>query len=209
MTTVFQTLLKEPQIKVDVATLAPDERMAVERIAVNGTVGVTRRNSAGNFTSVFYILGDEKRAAERFVEENYEQLQKLDFSRRNPISTSVDRDVYDWILHALGERELEVYETVVVERRQNGVIWCIGRATYEQTPMRRYTESGSGSAKVENKTLRELYDAAANPVTESAIEADQATRGDSRIILDVFRQSSAFDCRPVTIGTELAVRKRY
>lgn len=208
MSTVFEALCNEPQTEIDLAQLSPDERIVVDQIQINGTAGVTRSQPGGTFTGVYYIIGDEKRAAERFVHENHQKLVALDFSRRNPISTSVDRTVYDWILHALGERELEIHDTVVIERRTDETIWCIGRHTFEETPMRRYTESGSGSAKIEDKTLRELYDAAANPITESEIAADQSTRGDSRIILDVFRQSPAFDCQPIAIGNELAVRKR-
>ena len=207
MTTVFETLRNEPQTEIDLGQLSPDERIVVNRIQINGTVGITRSEPGGGFTGVFYIVGDEKRAAERFVDENTETLKKLDFSRRNPISTSVDRDVYDWILHALGERELEVYDTVVIERRPDETVWCIGRQTFDETPMRRYTESGTGSAKLDGVSLEALYESSGEQITESTLEAESAVRGDVRVILDAFRQSTAFECRPTTVDGELAVTK--
>ena len=207
MTSVFETLRNAPQTEIDLGQLSPDERMVVDTIQINGTVGVTRSETSGNFTGVFYIVGDEKRAAERFVEQNRSTLEAIDFSRRNPISTSVDRDVYDWILHALGERELEMYDTVVIERRPDETVWCIGRQTFDETPMRRYTESGTGSAKLDGVSLVSLYESFGQQITESTLEAESAVRGDVRVILDAFRQSTTFECRPTTVDGELAVTK--
>jgi len=207
MSTGFETLCDEPQTEIDLGQLSPDERMVVDQIQVNGTTGVTRSESGGSFTGVFYIIGDEKRAAERFVDENHEKLEALDFSRRNPISTSVDRTVYDWILHALGERELEIYDTVIIEQRRNGAVWCIGRQTFEETPMRRYTEAGTGSAKIEGVVLEELFESFGDVITESTLNAEPAVTGDVRVVLDAFRQSTACECRPTTVDSELAVRK--
>jgi len=207
MTSVFETLREAPQTEIDLGQLLPDERMIVDKIQINGTVGVTRGGASGDFTGVFYVVGDEKQAAEQFVEHNISKLETIDFSRRNPISTSVDRDVYDWILHALGERELEVYDTVVIERRPDETVWCIGRQTFEETPMRRYTESGSGSAKIDAMSLEALYESFGHQITESTLEAESPVRGDVRVILDAFRQSTAFECRPTTVDGELAVTK--
>ena len=207
MSTVFETLCDEPQTEIDLGQLSPDERMVVERIQINGTVGVTSSDTSGNFTGVFYVVGDEKRAAERFVEQNSTMLEEIDFSRRNPISTSVDRDIYDWILHALGERELEMYETVIIERRPDETVWCVGRQTFEETPMRRYTESGTGSAKLDGVSLERLYESFGHRITESTLEAESAVRGDVRVVLDAFRQSTAFECRPTTVDDELAITK--
>ena len=207
MSTVFETLCDEPQTEIDLGQLSPDERMVVDRIQINGTVGVSSSDTHGNFTGVFYIVGDEKRAAERFVEQNSTMLEEIDFSRRNPVSTSVDRDVYDWILHALGERELEVYDTVVIERRADGTTWCLGRQTFEETPMRRYTESGTGSAKLDGVSLEALYESFGHQITESTLTVESAVRGDVRMVLDAFRQSTAFECRPTTVDGELAITK--
>ncbi|WP_253736265.1 hypothetical protein [Halohasta salina] len=204
MTAVFDALRTGPQTEIDIALLDPDERMVVRRIRIDGSVGSTPNVPVGRFTGVFYVVGDERRAAERFVEENRDALSDLDFSSRNPISTSVDRDLYDWILHALGERELEVHETVVIERRDD-VIWCLGRRTFEETPMRRYSVGGSGSAKIEDVDLAELYDSFDGPLTESTLAAEPSVSGDTRVVLDAFRQSPAFDCRPTTVDGELAI----
>jgi len=128
MTACFEQLEAEPQTEIDIGQLTTDERMVLRQIQINGTVGVTASNSVGGFTGVYYLAGDEQAAAERFVAEN-PALQEIDFSTRNPISTSVDRAIYDWILHFLGERELEKHETVVIEHRSDGTVWCVGRRT--------------------------------------------------------------------------------
>lgn len=207
MTSEFDRLQTEPQTKIDIGQLAADERMVVAQIQIKGTVGVTASDSVGNFTGVYYLAGDERAAAERFVVENRAALDAVDFSTRNPISTSVDREVYDWILHFLGERELERYETVVIERRPDGTIWCLGRQRYEETPMRRYTESGTGSARIDELTLADLYAAFEGMITESALVAHPAISGDVREVLDAFRQSPEFGCVPTTVDGELAVEK--
>ncbi len=206
MTASFEALQKGPQTGVDIGLLAPDERLLVRKIQIRGTAGVSKHLSVGQFTPVFYIVGDEKRAAAVFVDQNRPALESLDFSTRNLISTSVDRTVYDWILHALGERTLERYETVIIERRDE-VIWCIGRQTFEETPLRRYTEAGSGSARIENQTLTSLYESQSAVITPTTLSEESTVDGDLREILDAFRQAPQFECVPTTVDGELAVRK--
>jgi len=208
MTACFEQLEAEPQTEIDIGQLTADERMVLGQIQINGTVGVTASESVGGFTGVYYLMGDEQAAAERFVAENRVALQEVDFSTRNPISTSVDRELYDWILHFLGERELERYETVIIERRPDGTVWCIGRRTFEEQPMRRYTESDTGSARIDESGLTGLYESCGQLITESTLNADQQVAGDVREVLDAFRQSPAFQCEPTTADGELAIKKR-
>ena len=207
MTACFDRLKAEPQTEIDIGQLTADERMLLGQIQINGTVGVTASESVGGFSGVYYLTGDEQAAAERFVAENRAALQKVDFSTRNPISTSVDRELYDWILHFLGERELERYATVVVERRPDGTVWCIGRRTFEEQPMRRYTESDTGSARIDASGLTGLYESCGQLITESTLNAEPQVAGDVREVLDAFRHSPAFKCEPTTVDGELAVRK--
>lgn len=209
MTRPFERLQESPQTEVDTGQLAVDERMVLKRIQINGTVGVTASESVGSFTGIYYIEGDEQTAAELFVDENLEALSQLNFSRRNPISTSVDRLVYDWILHFLGERELEKYDTVVIERRSDGTVWCLGRRTFDETPMRRYTESDTGSARIDEGGLFGLYESSAEVITESTLRAKPEVAGDVREILDAFRQSPEFACEPTTVDDELAIKKTF
>jgi len=207
MTAEFDRLQTGPQTDVNIGQLAPEERVLVRKIQINGTSGATKQTSVGQFIPVFYLMGEKKRAAERFVELNRAELSQLDFSTRNLISTSVDREIYDWILHALGERELTKYETVVVERRSDGTTWCIGRLTFEEAPMRRYSSAESASARIDNLSLETLYDDCDEIITVSALREHPAVRGDCREVLDVFRQSPTFDCVPTTVDGELAIRK--
>ena len=208
MTSCFDQLQAEPRTDIDIGQLSADERILVRQIQINGTTGVTASKSVGGFTGVFYIAGDERAAAERFVTENCEALDQVDFSRRNQISTSVDRAIYDWILHFLGERTLEKHETVVIERRPDGTVWCLGRQTYEETPLRRYTESDTGSARIDEGGLAGLYESCGELITESTLRAEPVVAGDVREILDAFRQSTEFSCAPTTVDGELAVQKQ-
>ena len=208
MTRPYDQLKETPQTDVDIAQMAADERILVRQIQIRGTVGVTGTNSVGGFTGVHYLAGDEQAAAKLFVEKNEEALSAVDFSRRNSISTSVDRLVYDWILHYLSERKLEKYETVVIERRSDGTVWCLGRQTFEETPMRRYTESGSGSARIDEGGLIGLYESCGELITESELRAKPMVAGDAREILDAFRQSPEFVCEPTVVDGELAVQKQ-
>ena len=207
MTACFDRLKAEPQTEIDIGQLTAGERMLVGQIQINGTVGVTASESVGGFTGVYYLTGDEQAAAERFVVENRVALQEVDFSTRNPISTSVDREIYDWILHFLGERELEKYETVIIERRPDGTVWCIGRRTFEEQPMRRYTESATGSARIDEGGLSGVSESFGQLITESTLDAKQQVAGDVREVLDAFRQSPDFPCEPTTVDGELAIKK--
>ena len=107
----------------------------------------------------------------------------------------------------MGERERELYETVVIERRPDGTVWCLGRQTDEEQPMRRYTESGSGSARIDGTALTALYESFEGVITDSAVAAHPAVSGDAREVLDMFWQSPAFGCVPTTVDGELAVEK--
>ena len=204
MTKYFDTLQDEPQVRPRVGQLSPEERMTTRSIRIPTGDSV----STGRFAGVAYVLGDERRAAEVFAEENREGLEAVDFSRQNLISRNVDREVYDWILHELGERELEKYDTVVIERRSDDdVIWCISRREYEENPTRRYSTGSEGSARVADYSLAELYDEFGSTISEQDLTSHPSAAGDVRQILDAFRVSDAFDCQPISLGDQLAVEK--
>lgn len=215
MTTPFDQLQAEPQTDVDLGQLAPEERGVVRRIKIQGTSGHAPATETGGFTTVFYVVGDERAAAERFVAENEAELESLVAEGRltdaghNDVSTSVDREVFDWILHALGLRRLQTFETVVIEwRPEEDVTWCISRRLYEDQPSRRYSVGSSGSARV-GGSLSDLYAEVAEPggsVTESDLEDSPIVAGDVRQVLDAFRQAERFAASPTSIDGELAVR---
>jgi len=203
MTEYFEAIKEEPQPRPRLNRLEPDERMQVRSIRT--TTGYNASES--NFIGVVYLPEDKRRAAEIFAEINQDYLEEVDFSGKNVISSNTDREVYDWILHALGERPIEKYETVVVERRPNeNVTWCISRKAYEERPMRRYSVSGR-SAKLTDCSLAELYDRLESPITEADLEDEEAATGDIRQILDAFRVSEDFDCEPTAVDEQLAIEK--
>ena len=204
MTSYFDAIQDKPQLRPRIGQLAPEERMMVRSITIPTGDSVSK----GRFAGVAYVLGDERRAAEVFVEENRDGLEAVDFSRQNLLSRNVDREVYDWILHELGERELEKYDTVVIERRpDDDVMWCISRRGYEENPTRRYSTGTEGSARVADYSLAELYDEFGTTISEDDLSSHASAAGDVRQILDAFRVSDAFDCHPISLGDQLAVEK--
>jgi len=208
MTQYFEEIKESPKPKPQLGMLSADERMVARRIRIRGAVNQTKDVSVGTIVGVAYVIGDEKRAAEVFVETNRDKLEQLDYTRKNLISTSVDRELYDWILHYLGERDLEKYDSVVIERRLNEaepLTWCVGRRAFEETPMRRYNTGNSGC--VRGRTLEDLYDEFEHVITASDLKTHSAVDGDVREILDAFRQADRFDCEPVTVDGDLAVEK--
>jgi len=203
MTEYFKAIKEEPQVRPRLAKLSPDERMNVRSIRI----ATGKKVSRSNFVGVVYLLGDEKQAAEVFVEANRDDLEAVDFSGKNVISSNTDREIYDWILHALGEREIEKYETVVIERRPGeDVTWCIGRKAYEEHPVRRYS-AGRGSAKLTDGSLADLYESIESPITEADLADDDTATGSIRQILDAFRVSDDFECEPTTVDEQLAIKK--
>jgi len=209
MTNAYQRLLEGPQTGITRSQLNFDERRELRTIQVRGTTGLVQTNNPGKFTSVYYLVGDERAAARRFVDVNEPLLEQVDFSARNMLQTSLPREMYDLILDATGYRELETYPTVVVETRRDGSQWLIDRDRYETQVDRRYTTSELGSARVpDTVSLSDLYLAQDETITETQLRRT-AILGDVRQVLDYFRVDEAFNCDPVsTEAGELAVRKR-
>ncbi|WP_265109612.1 hypothetical protein [Halosolutus halophilus] len=156
---------------------------------------------------MYYLTGDERAAAEVFVEENRNALEGIDFSSRNLIQSAAPREVYDWILHYLGERELHKCETVVYEQRKSGIHWVIDRDHFEQFPNRRYS-IGEQGARLDDISIRELYESLSDEIVESELEDHDAINGDVRYILEYYRIADEFACDPVTVDEEMAIRKR-
>lgn len=207
MTKLFESLQNEPQPKINRGDLNFDERSKLRVIKIVGNSGRSA-GSPGIFTNIYYIEGDEKRAAERFVEENEEQLQKMDFSKnRNPIQANVCREIYDWILHFFGERQIRKFDTVVIEKRSDGTIWVLDREHFKKDTERRYTVSDQVAAQIEGETLRSIYEQCGETISESDLRDIDAITGHVQVVLDAYRSASEFDCEPIRIGRELAVQK--
>lgn len=208
MTSDYEQLQEGPQTDIDVGSLNLEERSKVRRITVRATPGRGQKNSAGRVESVYYLDGDIKEAAAYFVEVNAEQLSDIDFSGRNIIQSNVSQRVYDWILHAMGERRLEKYETVVRERRPDGSEWIIDRAKYEDHPNRRYTMNETGSVYIPPEVdSEEVYKHADSKIVTTSDLHDSPACGDVRQLLDYFRSSPDFDCIGITYDDELAIQK--
>lgn len=213
MTKFYDRLQEGPQTDVDRAQLSLKERAELRTLRVRSSRGGPV-NIPDRFTDVYYLQGDERRAAKRFVEENRKQLEMVDFSGPNFVAASLSREMYDWVLHFLGERELRKYSNVIYERRRDGTEWVIDREHFERFPDRRYTRSKEPSVRIDPAySIHEVYDELGDPIRESDLRKHPAVSGEVRCLLEYFRVAGAYDCAPVTITkddglrTELAVEK--
>ena len=62
MTNAYQRLLEGPQTGITRSQLNFDERRELRTIQVRGTTGLVQTNNPGKFTSVYYLVGDERAA---------------------------------------------------------------------------------------------------------------------------------------------------
>ena len=209
MTEAFEEVRQRPQTGYTRDDFSYDERSDLEWIRISRSTDSFTTQTSGWFSSVVYVVGDEKRAAEVFVEENHEYLEEIDFSQQNLIKSCVSQVVYDWILDAMGERELRKYETVVYERRRDGTEWFVERDQYERRPNRRYSVGSKETAKiVPEDTAQEIYDRLGDVITASELNGIKTVEGDGRQVLDYYRLAGGYDCVPTSVDGELAIEKR-
>ena len=205
MTTQYERLRERPQTGVEISRLNFDERRELRKIQVRQTSD--QSNPPRAFTTIYYLEGKERAAAKVFVEENRDALERIDFSLRDPIQQAVPRDVYDWILHFLGERKLRKYESVVHERRHDSTHWLIDRQVFETHPTRRYTTSEGDATRVIDSP-ESVYDDLGPLITERDLRDHGAVAGAVEYLLEYYRVAGPFACIPETIDGELAVRKQ-
>ena len=206
VTSLYERLQEEPRTDADPSQLNLEERQEFRKIQVRRTSDQTNPGRA--FTTVYYLAGQERAAAEKFVAENREALEEIDFSARDPIQQAVPREVYDWILHFLGERKLRKYTSVVYERRRDGTQWLIDRTVFEENPMRRYTTNEGNAAQVTGIDVEDLYGDFGDTITESDLRAHDAVAGAVEYLLEYYRVAGLFDCEPVSEDGEMAIQKR-
>lgn len=202
----YDRLTESPQTGINRNALSMEERMQVQYLRVN------RRSDRppaydGRFTTVYYLDGDERMAAKKFVEENRAQLEAIDFSHPDPVQRAVPREVYDWILHFLGERKLRKYQNLVYEQRRSGVEWVIDRDHFEAYPNDRYRPA-STAAVAKSVPLESVYRDLGVVITETDLENHDAIEGSETNVLEYYRVAGPFDCEPVISDGTLAVRKR-
>ena len=209
MTRLYDQLAERPRTAINHSSLNPTERAELRRIKVTQSTDITNTGGSDRFTTVYYLDGDEQQAAAVFVAKNEAQLEGIDFGSKNAVQQTVDREVYDWILHALGEHELEKYESVVRETRPDeAVTWVIDSDHYERYPMPRYSIGETPTVRIDHHSLDALYEGFDEVITASDLEAHSAIEGDVRYILEYYRVADGSTCDPVSHDGEMAVRKR-
>lgn len=206
MTDLYDRLTESPQTSIIKSNLSFDERAELRQLRV------TRRSDVsptydGSFTTIYYLEGDDRAAARAFVDENQAQLEAIDFSNPDPIQSSLSRDLYDLVLHELGERELRKYRTVVYERRRDGTEWVIDREHFEQHPENRYAPDTTAARIGPSTTTEEIYDEFDDEITRIDLIEHDAVEGSERCLLEYYRVAGPFDCAPTTIGGQMALEK--
>lgn len=209
VTRLYDHLAERPRTAITHSTLNPAERAELRRIKVTQSTDATNTGGSGRFTTVYYLAGDDQRAAAVFAKENATQLEGIDFDKKNVVQQALERDVYDWVLDALGERDLVKYDSVVRETRPaDEVTWVIDRDHYEQYPMRRYSIGETPSVRLDRRSLADLYDSFADVISAPDLEAQAALAGDVRYVLEYYRVADDFPCEPISHDGEMAIRKR-
>lgn len=186
-----ERLIDGPATGINMGALPFDIRSLARKIEVHGTPGKSRSNSAGQFTNVVYLEGDERAAAALFAEENAELLEKVDFSKSNIVQTSTDRPIYDLILDALGERKLEWCDDLVVEERRGGTTWIFRTEVYIDRGGQRYRIQNSGVARVD-RPLDELYADLEPTITPSTLR-DAGVEGEISLLFEYYRQDERYE----------------
>lgn len=95
----LQTLRQEPSIASEfdgLQSLSPNKRQFVERLDVTGVQGSTKRSP--EVRSVYYLVGDERRAIRRFIEENEEFVASAMATKSNKLSAEWDDFRYQLLL---------------------------------------------------------------------------------------------------------------
>lgn len=205
VTEQYERLTESPQTDIHRADLSLEERAELRHLRVTRQVN-TGSPYTGRFTSVFYLEGDERAAAKKFVAENRDLLEQIDYTHPDTIQRSVSRELYDWILHFLGERELRKYQHVVYERRRDGTEWVIDREHFETQPNARYRPQ-STVAVARDESLESIFDSLDETIAESDFRDHDKIEGDVKHILEYYRVAGLFDCEPTAVNGQLAVRK--
>jgi hypothetical protein len=207
MTHAFDTLRNGPQTGIDKSDLNFEERSALRRISVSSTRGNAPSNSVGKFTTVSYLDGDEREAAELFVTENRAQLEQIDFSKPNVVRSSVSREIYDWILHALGERRLEKLDEVVREDRRDEEVWIVARDKYEKFPSRRYAVGETGTVKLRETTPEAVYADLPRVTRLAGVGERDDVEGHTEWLFVYYDDHPHFDCSVEADADPIRLRK--
>ncbi|MUV57881.1 hypothetical protein [Halogeometricum sp. CBA1124] len=204
MTKPYEALVESPQSGMNRSQFSPEERAELRRLNVSGGEGSARKSTSGKFTSIYYLEGDLRAATARFVVENRQRLEKIDFSKSNVVHTSVSREAYDWILHWLGERQLKILDRVVHESRTE-IEWIISQDKYFAAPNRRYNTEATGSVKIEASTPEAVFDQL--PPRATLEDIPNSVTGDRQWLMVYFDEHPDFNCIIRTVGGSVTIWK--
>ncbi len=207
MPSPYERLQAKPQTGLNIGSLTPTQRSEVRTLRITSSWPIGPNSI--DCRTIYYLEGDEQAAVELFVEEHRDQLEEIDWTKRNPIKSSLSQVIYDKILHELGERRISKTETMVREDRPNGDVWLIDRKWYENRPDRRYSVTPHKSAPKVAKLAGQspenvLKEIDSEIITESAVRS--YVEGDKRLLLEYLRTSDKIACLPITHDGEMAVK---
>jgi hypothetical protein len=108
----LQELREEPQIGFNLPSGGPLRNM-VRKIAIksNGAGSSKSRGvGKGGITTVYYLVGDERRAVRKFIKENQNYINSCFSEEHNNNCNNPLREDFDEFMFALFEEEYEIME---------------------------------------------------------------------------------------------------
>jgi len=83
---------EELPYKHSISQMSQSNRGRIQKIRVTGK-RTNRCFRCGKFKTVYYLLGDEDRAAEKFLQVNEETLGKLNLSTNSMLDSGLNREM--------------------------------------------------------------------------------------------------------------------
>ena len=195
--------MDEPQRRSEAkpGNLLPAERMLARKIVVTGLPNTA---AVGPFTTIIYLQGDERRAVERFVDENEGALSGIDFTTPNRQQTllrnSLSTDIYELLLERLGHRTVRTYASVVVEDRPDGTTWLYDREFYAGIDRRYHVNSGYVARLPAETSLDDLYERTAPTIRKRDLR-EHGVEGCLDLLLRFYLDCGLYDCEQATART--------
>jgi hypothetical protein len=93
---MLQKLREEPQVDIDIPSNGP-LRSLIERLKMKSGRG-SAKVKEGKITTVYYLVGDERRAVRKFIEENSDFVKtSFELEKNNPLSERLPEEMY-WLM---------------------------------------------------------------------------------------------------------------
>jgi hypothetical protein len=102
----LRQLREEPQSDIELPDGGP-LRNLIERLKLQSGRGASERHGKGSIETVYYLVGDERRAVRKFIQLNTEYVKDCfgKENKNNPLRQKLPEEMY-WLM----EQEYEIME---------------------------------------------------------------------------------------------------